>query len=335
MEEKGEFFDGAVSTRRPVTVRVEGGTLRVLGEGVERAYPLAAVRLSPRLGALPRTLTLPDGGTCEIPDGLLASRLERRGGRFFTGVHRWEGSLKRALAAVAVAAALVWGFLHFGIPLLARPLAAAVPPRLESRMGEEGLRLLDRAFLAPSKLPGDRQRELETLFRRVAADLGAPGYRLELRASERIGANALALPGGVVVLTDELVALARHDDEIAAVLAHEIGHVRGRHALRHLLQNSAAGVIVASLTGDLTSATSLAATLPTVLVDSKYSRDMEREADAVARRWLDSRDLPRHRFSDILLRLEASHASRDGETLSIPEYLSTHPDTRERVESFN
>lgn len=334
MDVQGDFFDGNTSARHAVSVDAEGDRLLVRGEGIARDYPLSAVRLSPRLGALPRTLTLPDGARCEIPHGPLAVRLESREGRFFAGVHRWERSLRRALAALAVTALLVWGFLHFGIPLLARPLAHAVPPAAEARMGQEGLALLDRLFFAPSALPEPRRGELQALFRRVASTLGAEGYRLELRASPRIGANAFALPAGTVVLTDELVALAKDDEEIAAVLAHEIGHARHRHALRHLLQNSAATLVVATLTGDIASAASLAATLPTVLIDSKYSRDMEREADADALRYLDARGLPRRRFADILLRLEASRAGPGKTAVSIPEYLSTHPDTRERVEAF-
>ncbi len=62
---------------------------------------------------------------------------------------------------------------------------------------------------------------------------------VEFRASPIIGANAFALPGGIVIVTDQLMQLAEHDDEILAVLAHEIGHVKHRHVLRGLPQDSA------------------------------------------------------------------------------------------------
>lgn len=335
MEQRGDFFDGTSSARHPVTVRLTPETIVIRGPGIEREYPVCDVRVDPRLGGLPRTLRLPGGGRCEIEYGPLAARFEKRNDGFFTAVHRWEMSLKRALTALAVTAALIWGFLHFGIPILARPIAHAVPPAAEARMGEEGLRLLDRTLFAPSALPVQRCDELEALFADVTAVVGAGReFRLELRASPRIGANAFALPGGIVILTDELVALAVDDGEIAAVLAHEVAHIRHRHAIRHIVQNSAAGLIVAFLVGDVASITSLAAALPTLLIDSKYSRDMELEADALARDYLDLRGLPRSRFSDILLRMESSRGGEDATAVTIPEYLSTHPETRKRVENF-
>ena len=52
-------------------------------------------------------------------------------------------------------------------------------------------------------------------------------YQLEFRHGGYIDANAFALPSGIIVMTDELVELAKSDDELISVLAHEIGHVRG------------------------------------------------------------------------------------------------------------
>lgn len=163
----------------------------------------------------------------------------------------------------------------------------------------------------------------------------AAGCRLEFRASQAIGANALALPSGIVVITDDLVALARHDDEIGAILAHELGHVHQRHILRHALQNSATGLIMATLTGDLMSITSLAATLPTTLVDASFSRAFEREADDAAMAWMRTAGVPPRRYAEILGRLQAQldvhHGAVGGGKSPVRNYLSTHPDTGERI----
>ena len=86
-----------------------------------------------------------------------------------------------------------------------------------------------------------------------------------------MGANAFALPNGTIVVTDDLVKLAEHDDELVAVLAHEIGHVVSRHALRRVLQDSGVMLLVAGITGDIVSISSLAAALPTLLIEAKYS----------------------------------------------------------------
>jgi predicted Zn-dependent protease len=163
----------------------------------------------------------------------------------------------------------------------------------------------------------------------------AAGYRLEFRSCPAIGANAFALPSGIVIMTDDLAPLARHDDEIAAILAHELGHVRGRHILRHVLQSSATGLIMVTLTGDLTSITSLAATLPTVMVDASFSREFEREADDAALAWMKSAGVPPRRYAEILGRLQAQldvrHGSAAGGDSKARNYLSTHPDTGDRI----
>jgi len=332
------YFDGQVATRREALLTLDKGQVTISCEGAQRSYPLAAITIPPGIGAVRRTIRLPDGGLCEMDDPALVAELEqaRGAGRRAALLHRWERSLPLVLAALGVTVLVVALFLRFGVPTLARQAAFALPPAVEERMGAEALAVLDRMMTAPSKLTPERRAELIALFRSVARASGAaPGCRLEFRASQAIGANALALPAGIVVITDDLVALARHDDEIGAILAHELGHVQQRHILRHVLQNSATGLIMATLTGDLMSITSLAATLPTTLVDASFSRAFEREADDAAMAWMRTAGVPPRRYAEILGRLQAQldvrHPAAAGGPKPIRNYLSTHPDTGERI----
>jgi predicted Zn-dependent protease len=107
-------------------------------------------------------------------------------------------------------------------------------------------------------------------------------------------------------------------------LAHEIGHLKYRHALRHILQDSATGLLIVFVTGDVSS---ILGAIPTGLLLTKYSRDFEREADDFALQYLDRRGIDGKAFSDILLRMEKE---RPG-TSDIPSFLSTHPSTEERA----
>jgi predicted Zn-dependent protease len=93
---------------------------------------------------------------------------------------------------------------------------------------------------------------------------------------------------------------------------------------------------MATLTGDVLSATTFSATLPTALVDAKFSRDFEREADDAAVAWLRSQAIPLTRFADILGRLQREADKRHGEKGEGPMagYLSTHPVTSERIKRF-
>ncbi len=332
------YFDGKVSTRREVVLTLDGERVTIRGEGVELSYPLNSLRVPPGVGAVRRTVRLPDGGVCELEDAVLLATLERASGRTSAEslIYRWEKSLPLAVAALILTALMVLLFIRYGVPSLSRHAAFALPAATETALGRDALTTLDRILMKPTKLGPERRAELKALFRRVAGPAGtAAGYRLELRSCPAVGANAFALPSGIVIMTDELVDLARNDDELAAILAHELGHVRGRHALRHVLQNSVAGLIVATLTGDLVSLTSLAATLPTVLVDASFSRAFEREADDAAIAWMKSAGVPLRRYAEVLGRLQAQLDVRQGNAGSAMNparnYLSSHPDTGERI----
>jgi len=337
---QGTYYDGHTTLSREVQLSADNGWLTISGHAFEQRYPLIQLRMSPPLGTLQRTLYLPDGGRCDIADDQLCCHLEQclPQKRFLCFVHRWESSLKRAGLALLLTVAVVWGFIAFGIPILAGQVTEMIPPTIEVRTGEETLNLLDHAMLRPSHVAASRQTELRQLFSTILRDLGDNRpYQLLFRQSTAIGANALALPGGTVILTDDMVNLAKSDEELIAVMAHEIGHIKHRHALRMVIQNTSAGFLVAALTGDLLSTTSLSAALPTMLVESKYSRDMERQADEYAVHYLTKKHIPLTHFSAILNRLTNYHADgADKKRVdSWNQYLRTHPTTSERVQALH
>ena len=154
----------------------------------------------------------------------------------------------------------------------------ALPHKVDRHLGRQALEVLDHLVFEPSQLAAATRERLTRRFDELATATQSKGaMRLVFRASPTIGANAFALPSGTVVMTDELVQLAAHEDEAVAVLAHELGHVQARHTLRSVLQSSATVVLFAVMTGDLASLSSLSATLPTFLLQMKYSRAFELE----------------------------------------------------------
>jgi len=328
------WYDGRTSRQREVTVRLVEDSLSVSGPGLDCLYALAEVDIDPPLGRMRRTLRFPDGATAETDaDGFAEELLRKQGkGRALIGVHRWEMSLGRAMTALAVTLLIVLGFLRYGVPFLAQKVAFALPAATEELIGRETLQILDKVAFQPSALPKQRREELTRHFRSMTA--GHPErklWRLEFRTSKSIGANAFALPSGIVVVTDRMVELAENDDQVVGVLAHEIGHLTHRHALRHLLQNSVTALVVATLTGDIVSASSLAATMPTVLIDAKYSRDFEWEADAAAVEYLKQKGIPVRRYAEILARLDADHF-RERSAPRLGELFDNHPLMLERVQ---
>ena len=136
----------------------------------------------------------------------------------------------------------------------------------------------------------------------------------------KIGPNAFALPSGDIVLTDEMVALMPDDAAIMGVLAHELGHLQQRHLTRRIIQTSAVGAGAALLFGDVST---VVATLPPLLLDLKYSRDVEREADDYAIAMLRQNGIALEHLAQVFVAL--------GKLDQGTPYLSSHPASTERI----
>ena len=323
---EASYFDGKRTLRHSVSVILFNGRLRVIGRDVDGNFDAGKIRVSPRIANTPRWLYLPDGGACAIADNEFVDRFsdERP---FAHTLHKWESRPAYAAVAVAMVVAVLWLLFDKGLPAMAEIVAERIPLSVETGLGLETLDGLDRSLLAASKLTEERQTALRSQFEKMAKAGGAAStLRLEFRSSTVIGPNAFALPSGILVMTDELVQLAKSDEEILAVLAHEIGHTHHRHSMRGLLESSAAALIVAGITGDIASTTSLAAATPTLLLQMKFTREYEREADRYALTMLQRAGIEARHFAAILGRLEAS-ASKGG---VFPGFLSSHPPTAER-----
>jgi len=326
----GTYFDGKSSRANEATVCSDGKSLRICRDGAapDITVPLEACIFNPALGTTRRTITLPDGGLCETFDAHAVADLERISGanKGMTFVHILEANWIAVAASIAGLVIFVWGFTAYAIPYLAQRAAYSIPLELTDSINDRTLDMLDDRFVAPSELGGERASEIHALFAEITREDTHYSYRLELRKGANLGANAFALPAGTIVMTDELVELAHNDREIAGVIAHELAHVRMRHGLRSIFQNAGVFLVVSILAGDVASITSTAATFPTFIIESGYSRDFERQADAAAAAYCISRGWTAGPYKDILKRL--SEDSGPGGRLS---WLSSHPDIDERI----
>jgi Zn-dependent protease with chaperone function len=316
----GFYFDGRSARRHTVSLELQGDVLHVVGEAVERSAALADIKIPAPLGDTPRLILFADGARCEVADraGMEA---------------RWTYAIASLLVTLAlIAAAYVWG-----LPYAAREAAERIPESVLVMMDGQFLKTFDGRLLQPTKLSPARQQALVSRLRAMHwPDEAAKPERILFRSAPHIGPNAFALPGGTVVMLDELVALAQNDEEILAVLAHEMGHVTERHALRQMLQASVVGVAMAWYVGDVST---ILAAAPSALLETRYSRDFERRADAFAARTLALNGIPASRLGEMLAKLEKAYAGKqhaqqeDGQAGWL-DYLSTHPATEERIRAL-
>ncbi|WP_310449873.1 M48 family metallopeptidase [Sulfuritalea sp.] len=331
-----DYFDGRSSRRHPANLGLRDGAVVVEGEFGRRSAALDAVEICTGTDRTPSTIRFADGAICEIRDSA-AWAAELAGAGFGVGaVASAERHWHWALAALAGAVLIVAAIYAYALPWIAGLLAPAIPQAVTQSISDAVLKGLDARLLAPSKTSPQRQQEIAA---RVAALGGAgdslPPHRLLFRASPTLGANAFALPGGDVVVLDELLALARRDEDVVAVVAHELGHLRHHHGMRQLLQSAVVSFVVGVYLGDIST---VVAGLTTLLLESRYSREFELEADAYAGRLLLSTPASLDPLIDMLLRLDAAHAKSRaadrGGLFGVGDLLSSHPDTAGRVSAL-
>jgi Zn-dependent protease with chaperone function len=331
------YFDGKTATAHVVNLTLEAQDIVLCGANFEVRAPISDVHISERLGNTPRILTFEQGGHCEVTGHAALDELLTNVGTKSSWLDGVQHSLFWALLSAALIVAALFTAYRYLLPWGAQVIAMRTPEVVLKKMGSSTLETLDQFVLQPSKLDTPRQQKLISAYEKFQSAAHAQQqYRIAFRSSPSIGANAFALPDGTIVLLDELVTLTKDDNEIMAVLAHERGHIERRHTLRMVLQSSAVGLVVAWYGGDVSS---LLSSIPAALLEARYSRNFEREADEYAEQTLKQNDLSPCLLASILSKLETAHQSSkksdaalgaDMKKTSVLDYLSSHPATKER-----
>ena len=205
------FFDGRSSRAHAVQVRAgqtaaAGDALTIRAADWERSDPLASIRVTPRVAGIHRTLVLRDGGQLQVEDNNAVDSWFPKRDRTAAWIDRLERHSVAVAASLLVTVLSIAGVIFFGIPYAAEKIAARIPDSVAREMGEQTVTLLDRFGFDKSDLPQKRRDELQAVFKKYVADLPRPEH-YQLRLLHAKMANAFALPGGVIVVTDEMVRL--------------------------------------------------------------------------------------------------------------------------------
>ena len=327
------------SAREEVTVELtDPATLRIVPDAPDPGAASIAkgvfevgideCTFRPPLGKIRRTIELPndrllESEDLETVDAIGATTDKGKGLRL---VHFIESRWKYVVACIPIVFATVWAAYTFGIPWAAKTIAFKLPASAYEKASDGSTRLMDTLMFEDSELPIERQEEVRAGFDDVVSAIGSDDFAYDLHFRSMNGtANAMALPSGDIYITDALIEDAEADEEIFAVLAHEVTHVEQRHGMRMVLQNSGVFFLSAVMLGDVASASSLAASVPTMLIESGYSRDFENEADEGAAHYCVECGWTTSPMRSMLERIAPS-----GDLKAIT-WISSHPDTAERV----
>jgi Zn-dependent protease with chaperone function len=337
----GSYFDGKSSARKVTSMVIMRGGVTLFGEGWTRRESANSLTVSEPTENGPVLLRLADGACCEFAASpQLHSLLQQVGVRRHR-VALWQGDWRLVALTAAFLVAAIAAFYVWLLPKLAALGSTMVPESAKQRLGAHALQQLDERWFENSKLNEPLRAEILQRFNDLR-EMGGPqrpaiAARLELRSTRRgdggkpvIGPNAFALPGGTVVLTDEMVAFLNNDiDAISGVLAHELGHVVHDHSTQSLIKAVALTALGSAIIGDYSS---VLAAAPAVLGQLRYSRHAEAQADQFAHAQLCAKEIDPKRTAVFFERV----AREDGKGIGglVPEFLYSHPESAGRAARF-
>jgi len=318
------YFDGMSNRRRPARLAFTDALEINTDEVASVRWAYADVRRADSPSGILRVmcLTAPALARLEMRDAALAAELASRCAKLDDHHPGRRGVVKIVGWSLAATASII-AVVLFGVPLAADRLAPLVPEPLERRLGdvaEKQVKLLFNGKVCNNEAGQQAFTKLVTALR------GPAGLDLSMQSAVLSSSipNAFALPGGKVFLFDGLLAKAENPDEIAGVLAHELGHLKHRDNMRGLIYNGGTSFLIGLLFGDITGSSALIFGSRT-LVTASHSREAEQDADTFSINVMQQLGRSPKAMGELLFRVTGKEG---GKGLSI---LSGHPLTEDRL----
>lgn len=308
-------YDGVTAVRHAAELALRDGGFVLAGHGLpDQVHAFADLEpMGSPGGFLQFGLKKRPGwriGFLEAPPPEIAERLPRtRGyGRLIDRIGLWPAVIGfAALSAVAV----------FAVLSAPSVIASMIPRSIEARMGS--LMVGDFGKRACATPQGDAALAALTRRMGVASDV-------DVRVIDVPMVNAITLPGGHVVLFSGLIQRAGSPDEVAGVLAHELGHVEHRDVLESLVRQFGLSVVLGGLDGNVGGYTN-------ALLSASYSRGAETRADGYAIEAMDKANVSPKATADLFKRLSSAELKVKG-AATLMNYLASHPMSADRERRF-
>ena len=329
---KGEYFDGSSAMSYVVLIELqeEGVNLRFSEEkAILWLYP--EIHLVPSISS--QTIQLEKGKfppqKLIIEDASFLHAFEKTSNwkkhkfqRFSPHRDQFIYYLVGMIIVIVVSLPVIY---RWGIPLASKQIAKLTPLSWEEKLGEIiSIALLDETEICTS--PKEIEL-LQSLFQKIEHIEEHP-YQFEVIIVDSSTMNALALPGGKILIYRGLLNRLDSPEALIGVLAHEMQHILQQHGLQNIIRASLFAGIMAIIGGDFSMLESVLDVVE-VLSLLSYSRDFEIEADLLAIQMLQKKGITIQgmiNFFEMVANLKTD--------IRIPSYLSTHPAIQERIENL-
>ncbi len=327
-----KFYDGKTSKVHIVDVVFSGSILHITDSTGNNlaSWSIATIKVleppSPPVPGVISSDTMPDA-RLHIEDGkgwaYIKSRIPKHNKKLWLLPTHWSSFFGYGLVSV-----LSLAFLFIMFPRVLGNLAHFMPASWEKALGQHVMKTMvgsDKTCSAPAgqKVLNDMTRKIQgQMTRDVKYDVRVINNSYML--------NAFAAPGGHIIIYKKIIDDAGSPEELVGILAHEMAHVELRHASKSVIRNLGLGYTLSAIFGNVGSLESAAS----LLSQMSYSREDERSADAHAKKTLNALNINPRGLQEFLERVAEMEPDIDIKGIEFLSYLSSHPDTRERIKAL-
>ncbi len=340
---KGDIFEVQSGKSRPAELSIKDGdiyTTYLDGDFNEQlCCPQTDIKIDPPLGNIRRKITLPDGRVFETDDREAVDKIQPSS--FWRHVFKTERNWRLIAPLAVITPILAFSLFRLTIPVFITVGMAMTPDEALYSIDKNIMRLMDRFATEDTRLSTTHQAKIRAQFDGLLANIEQVDfdasdrdfkYNLQFRSAPGIGPNAFALPGGTVVVTDELVEQFPQDHIILAILAHEIGHVENQHSLRQIYRVVGTATTFNMIAGDAGPLIEGVMEEGAGILALSYSRAHENESDNFSYDLLKASNQPVHGLIDFFENFDVP--AQEIETDEADNWTSTHPLSQNRVKNI-
>lgn len=327
---KGSYYDGRSLVPQHVSIAIEPTGLTIqFASGTNQFLAYSELRQTQGRYSGEEVRLERGTGLCEtlvIPNTNILLAIHRLGGKEARHFHHPVTRRKRVYWTIAAALAglpIIYGIFTWGIPSLAGPITAAIPISWETQLGQ----FVHQAFTDKEDVCENAELAdaVESMMAKLITPIHDRPYEFQVTVVDSPMVNAMAAPGGYLIVFRGLLQDTDTAEELAGVLAHEIQHVMLRHGMRLIVQHVSMAFIIAALSGDASGMLSYGLQAAQTLQTLSYSREAENQADEQGLALLQEAGINPKGMMSFFDKL-----SQEQEGTSPFRYFSTHPPTTER-----
>ncbi len=331
---QGHYFDGRTAERHPVTIQPTRTGLHITNaQGHTILWPYHQIRQTQ--GSYEgEQVRLETGGELSeavvVPDPTFLTAMHKVAGTLTSHVHdpsRRNARLKLTVLAAAGAIGVTAVLYLWGIPGLAGVLTPYVPVPWEQHLGKVVVgHLTERQTLCQDAA---QSQALDNIVGRLTAAARPNPYTIHLYVVDSPFVNALAAPGGHIIIFRGLLEKTDSAEQLAGVLAHELQHIYKRHTTRAIIEHTSTGLLLAAVSGDFSGAMTYGIEASRALGMLEYSRSHEKEADTEGMRLLEEARIDPAGMIEFFEFLRSK--STEPAATAMLKILSSHPATADRI----